>query len=238
MSNFFANLGILCICKFSIIFLKGLAEYCSILIFYGKLLVMEEGGIPMGTMKEQTNERIISTAYKLFVEQGYDNVTINDICKACGIVKSTFYYNLKSKEDIIADLYGDICELLYNNVANLMNSGSYWEQLWKCFEAIIKFSIDIGADLNGQCLKINITNDIGTYNLKEPLAQIAIPIVKKAQEAGQIRNQSPAEDLYRASVFTIYGYDLMWSIKKGSFDKLEATKKALENIYDVAPELR
>jgi AcrR family transcriptional regulator len=192
----------------------------------------------MTTVKEQPKEKIINTAYKLFIERGYDNVTINDICKACGIVKSTFYYHLKSKEDIIADLFGNVCELLYNNVANFLNAESYWEQLWKCFETIIKFSVETGYDLNGQCLKININNDIGTYNLKEPLSQIAVPIIKKAQEAGQIRNQSQAEDLYRASIHTIYGYDVMWCIKKGSFDKLEYTRRALENVYDVAPELR
>ncbi|OPJ58018.1 TetR/AcrR family transcriptional regulator [Clostridium oryzae] len=192
----------------------------------------------MAAEKEQTKEKIINVAYKLFIKQGYDNVTINDICKTCGIVKSTFYYHLKSKEDIIADLFGNICELLYNNVENLMNAENYWEQLWKCFEVIIKFSVDIGYDLNGQSLKININKDIGTYNIKESLTRIAVPIIKRAQEAGEIRNQSPAEELYRASIFTIYGYDVMWCIKKGSFDKLDYTKRALENIYDVAPELR
>lgn len=192
----------------------------------------------MAVEKDSTKQKIINTAYNLFVERGYDNVTINDICKACNIVKSTFYYHLQSKEDIIADLFGDVCELLYANIASVLNAENYWEQLWKCFEAIIKFSVEIGFDLNGQCIKININNDIGTYNLKEPLTRIAVPIIKKAQESGQIRNQSPAEELYRSSIFTIYGYDVVWCIKKGAFDKLKYTKMALENIYDVAPEIR
>ena len=41
-----------------------------------------------------TKNKIFETAGKLFKEKGYENVTINNICEACGITKTTFYYHI------------------------------------------------------------------------------------------------------------------------------------------------
>ena len=52
------------------------------------------------TMTKITKDIIIETAYQLFFKHGYNNVTINDICKECKITKPTFYTYIKSKDDI------------------------------------------------------------------------------------------------------------------------------------------
>jgi len=192
----------------------------------------------MSVTKETTIELIKNTAYKLFVERGYDKVTVNEICQACGIVKSTFYYHVKSKEELISHLYDNICEIIYSNVPEIIKADNYWEALWKCIEPILQFSTEIGPDLNVQSLKANLNNDIGTYDLKEELKKISIPLIEKAQQLGQIRNQSRPEDLYEATIHAIYGYDLVWCIKKGNFNKIDKTRKTLEALYDIAPENR
>lgn len=53
-------------------------------------------------MTKITKDIIIETAYQLFFKHGYNNVTINDICKECKITKPTFYTYIKSKDDILA----------------------------------------------------------------------------------------------------------------------------------------
>ena len=107
-----------------------------------------------------------------------------------------------------------------------------------CFETIILRSEYIGPDLSGQLLIVNIKDDKGTYDFNEELTKMAVILIRKAQEAGQIRNQSPAEQLYRASAYAFLGYETTWCIKKGSFDKLKYVRYAMENIYDVDPSLR
>lgn len=188
--------------------------------------------------KDMTKEKIINTAYNLFIEKGYDNVTINDICRTCGITKTTFYYHLRSKEDIISHFYDSITPSLGSRILDVVSAENYWEQLMVCFETIILSSQYIGSDLNGQLLIMNIKDDKGTYDFTEDLTPIAVTIIKKAQKAGQIRNQSPAEQLYRASAYAFMGYETIWCIKKGSFDRLKHVRYAMENIYDVDPSLR
>ena len=185
-----------------------------------------------------TKERIIRTAYQLFREKGYDKVSINDICNACGITKTTFYYHLRSKEEIISHFYASITHSLAKRLADFVEAENHWEQLMICFETLIKSSEDIGFDLIGQLLIMNIRNDRGSYDFDEDLTNMAVLLIKKAQAEGQIRNQSPAEPLYRASAYAFLGYEATWCIKKGRIDRMKLVRRALENIYDVEPSLR
>ncbi len=185
-----------------------------------------------------TREKIINTAFQLFISKGYDKVTVNDICRSCDITKTTFYYHLSSKDELISRFYDPITQLLAGRLLDVINASNYWEQLMICFETLIHNSERIGPDLNGQLLIINIKDDKGTYDFNEDLTKMAIALIKKAQEAGQVRNQSPAEQLYRASAYAFTGYETMWCIKKGGFDRLKHVRLAMENIYDVDPSLR
>ncbi|MBL1223998.1 TetR/AcrR family transcriptional regulator [Enterococcus sp. BWR-S5] len=57
----------------------------------------------MRTVKEHDERKteILDTAKSLFLSKGYDKTTINDILKAIGIAKGTFYHYFKSKEEVM-----------------------------------------------------------------------------------------------------------------------------------------
>lgn len=188
--------------------------------------------------KNPTRERIINTAYKLFQKHGYDKVTVNDICKACEITKTTFYYHLKSKDEIISNFYESTTQSLAGRMMDFVSAENHWEQLMICFETLIESSERIGPDLIGQLLMMNIRHDKGTYDFDEDLTRMAVLLINKAQKAGQIRNQSPAEPLYRAAAYVFLGYETTWCIKKKNFHRMDHMRRALENIFDVDPSLR
>ena len=60
--------------------------------------------IPNGLRERKrrvTLDRIAETGLKLFVEQGYEETTLDAIAAASGISRRTFFYYLKSKEDVL-----------------------------------------------------------------------------------------------------------------------------------------
>ncbi|HEX3023136.1 MAG TPA: TetR/AcrR family transcriptional regulator [Lachnospiraceae bacterium] len=185
-----------------------------------------------------TKEFIIDTANQLFLEKGYQNVTVMDICKACNISKTTFYYHLKSKEDIILHFYDPITHNISQFLMTILSKDNYWEQLLLCFESLVKEASKYGTDFFSQMMISNLKEDYGSYDLRDELTNIAVMIIKKGQEAGQIRNQSNAKELYIASAYAFLGHEVTWCIKKGKFEWMEELRKALENIYDVEPALR
>ena len=58
----------------------------------------------MQTEETDKKREIRHTAVELFKQNGYDNVTLNDICRACHISKNTFYYYFTGKDDLIRQL--------------------------------------------------------------------------------------------------------------------------------------
>lgn len=190
-------------------------------------------------MKENTQkDLIIKTAYDLFVEYGYNKVTVNDICKSCNITKPTFYYYLDSKEDIISTFYNEVTNDILNNIINIIDADNYWEQLMICFEILIDKCMSIGYDLVSQMYIINLKKDCHTYDFQDNLTKLAISIVSKAQDAGQIRNKSDSEMLYRSSAYAYLGTELKWCIKNGELDLKQRIRLTMENIYDVDPQYR
>ncbi|MFM1652943.1 TetR/AcrR family transcriptional regulator [Brevibacillus sp. B_LB10_24] len=53
---------------------------------------------------DEKQHQILSTAKRLFEEQGIQQTSINDIARECKISKATFYKYFKSKETIISDI--------------------------------------------------------------------------------------------------------------------------------------
>ena len=51
--------------------------------------------------RQQTLARIAETGLKLFIEHGYEATTLEAIAAASGISRRTFFYYLKSKEDVL-----------------------------------------------------------------------------------------------------------------------------------------
>ncbi len=54
-----------------------------------------------------TRGLIVSTAMRMFVEQGYDKTSLREIADAIGVTKAALYYHFRTKEDIVAAAFGD-----------------------------------------------------------------------------------------------------------------------------------
>lgn len=63
--------------------------------------------------RQQTLARIAEAGLKLFIKNGYEATTLDAIAEASGISRRTFFYYLKSKEEVLlAHESGDIPRLL------------------------------------------------------------------------------------------------------------------------------
>ena len=54
-----------------------------------------------------TRASILSTAMRLFVEQGYDKTSLREIADEIGVTKAALYYHFRTKDDIVAAAYED-----------------------------------------------------------------------------------------------------------------------------------
>jgi len=54
---------------------------------------------------EETRERIVDAALKLFRQQGFDATTMRDIAAAAGVATGAAYYYFRSKEELVMAFY-------------------------------------------------------------------------------------------------------------------------------------
>ncbi|MBR2043427.1 MAG: TetR/AcrR family transcriptional regulator [Clostridia bacterium] len=53
---------------------------------------------------KNTKSKIVSAAWKLFYEQGYDDTTVEDIIRQSGTSKGSFYHYFESKDSLLGSL--------------------------------------------------------------------------------------------------------------------------------------
>lgn len=73
---------------------------------------------------------ILSTAEKLFVEKGIDAVSLTDIARECGIMRSTFYRYFSNKNEIIWSILHQCSTVLSEEIFSRFEktSGSTYER--------------------------------------------------------------------------------------------------------------
>jgi AcrR family transcriptional regulator len=75
----------------------------------------ENGGPDVGTVKisrsAETRGRVLEAALDLFIERGYDKVSLREIAERVGVTKAALYYYFPSKEQLLLTLVEPLEEM-------------------------------------------------------------------------------------------------------------------------------
>ena len=107
-------------------------------------------------MYKDLKNTIINTSYKLFMENGYDQTTVNDICVACSITKTTFYRYIDSKEELLSFFFNDINEKIDELKLNAETHTDYVQQIIDAFDLIITHMLQFQQELYCQLYISNL----------------------------------------------------------------------------------
>ena len=188
-------------------------------------------------MYKDLENRIVETAYRMFKEKGYDHVTVQDICRELQITKPTFYSYIPSKDALLSTFYSRLENDLNEQLIEMVTKDNYWEQILYGFEIILSHSQKFGPDLYSQLFISNLKENKGTFRFIESLTKAMTFLIKRAQEAHQIKNQSDPEKLYMACAKMSFGYGVIWCLENGQEDLLQDFRTGLIQVLQVDPSL-
>lgn len=66
--------------------------------------------------RTETRRRVTDAGICLFIEQGYEATTVEQIAQAAGISRRTFFHHFKSKDDILLSLQSGMGEMIADAV--------------------------------------------------------------------------------------------------------------------------
>lgn len=158
----------------------------------------------------QTKNKIIESAKYLIKENGFENVSVDDITKHAGVAKGSYYVYFKKKEDIISEI--GCLEFRYiNEEINKMNSLGIVDKLSYYAKRYKEGLLDLGIEISKCWLQDNLNCRCKLeydFNVISNIINIGI-------NNNEIKKEVNVNDLTYIIISILYGIMLIWIMSNG-----------------------
>lgn len=185
------------------------------------------------TAGNDVKRKIYECAMHLFMEKGFDNVKVSDICAETGVAIGTFYYHFKSKEAILMT-FTNLIEESITEYSKSLRYNSPEDQIRKLFlykwEALISY--DPALNKVGMVANINSSNDVG-FNMDQPLFRLFRQALMAGVQSGIFRSDLDIETAVSMLRYIIAGLCLHWSICADHVDRDKEVNRELDLFFSL-----
>ena len=182
---------------------------------------------------KMTKDMIITAAEKLFIEKGFDKVSIQDIANETNLSKGAIYHHYKSKDDIIKQFierHGDMQRKMLRDIINSDDDKTAKELFINLMEKIFDLHEDRLKEIPKDC---NIKSpDIVYTHLQGIMTEDAPSVAKLIERGNKDSSFSVENPLECAEVFLILVN--LWldvSIVPCTQDKFRKKAIYLQNLF-------
>lgn len=181
---------------------------------------------------------IISSAVKLFKEKGYENVSVNDICKEAGIARSTFYLNFAGKKEIIDKILSDARLDREDFFGDFVAAENDFERMWILCDRYLAVAMNFGPGLTGALFRLELMGELDVMDTVHTVDEWMIKLLSNSQKTGVVLSPEPAKKLAPLGVDLAYYTTYEWCKRKGEFNLRQVVRRRAESMYNIAPEWR
>jgi AcrR family transcriptional regulator len=177
-------------------------------------------------------------ALQMFQKEGYSNITIDDICRAVDVAKSTFFYHYKNKDQLLSSFFDNEYQVTPEMFEMIATSDNSWDIFWACISQTIERSIEAGSEIISQIIS-NDLRDHTDFLITDMsrFEKVYIDIIRKGQEEKHFNNTNDGNFLYQSILSLIRGFLVKWCIDRGSFNLLDSIKDSLISLLEVRQDL-
>ena len=175
----------------------------------------------------ESRRKIFNTAVQLIAEKGFDNVTVEEICKKSGVAKGLFYHYFKSKYDIVIETYMDVDIKFSAEVMALPATATPYDRIICAVSFQARYAKAKGLEFVKQIYKHQL--DTGTaFFISEDRAffRLIRDAIREGQQENQIRSDVSAEVLTRLVLSISRGITYDWCLHDGDYDIEEVMKRS------------
>ena len=170
--------------------------------------------------KKSVKGRIVTAAWQLFYEKGYNGTTVDDIIELSGTSKGSFYYYFNTKDELLNTLsiiLDDNYEVLKTKMDPDMNC--YEKLLYLNYEAHSmmeeKISIDLLASLYSTQLVAQGHRSLLDQN--RTYYKLISSVIDEGQKRGEISDEVPVNELVRYYSMCERALVSDWCLNKGAY---------------------
>ncbi|QVK17921.1 TetR/AcrR family transcriptional regulator [Mycoplasmatota bacterium] len=191
----------------------------------------------------EKKQELIDAAIEEFGNNGYEKASLNNILKAAGISKGTFYYHFKNKEDLYFYLLTFMAEDKQKFFQDRLTMELFNQDFFTIFEKLIEFALEF-ATQNPQINKfaesyMKEKNNLIYQKIVEHFGDQRVDffdaIIDKAYQKGEIRQDISIEFqknmVYYLMTHVVEIADIIEieDFKKASIELIKFIRHGLEN---------
>ncbi len=192
----------------------------------------------MAEVSAALQDQIAAASVRCFRNLGYENVSVNEICKEAGIARSSFYRMFSSKKDVITYLFEHTDKNQIVTVEELLSAENDFDRMWIIGDRYISLSRELGVEFTAAMMSMTAAGEIDLLSLGHSVDGWFIRLTRNCQKTGVIRSTEPAELLGPLFVDLVYQMIYTWCSRKGNFPLRARARQATEMLADVAPAYR
>ena len=192
----------------------------------------------MPEMNLKLAEAITAAAIKLFRANGFDEVSVNDICREAGIARSSFYRVFSNKKEIIRYVLENTQSRSIVGIGDIVSAENDFERMWRIGDRYISIVLEFGPKLIGALMRMELEGELDMLSMVHSVDDWFIGLTRNCQQAGTIRNMAPPEILGPMGVDVVYKITYDWCSKNGEIPIRALSRRATEILYDLTPEYR
>lgn len=184
----------------------------------------------MKKKSSNTKSKIVSAAWRLFYENGYEDTTIDEIISLSGTSRGSFYHYFEGKDALLGSL-ADLFDEEYIRLIDVLPSDKnrFEALMWLNFSlfSMIENSIDFSL------LTLMYSTQLTTKGEKTLLDHDRVyyktikKLVLEGQERGEISSSFPAHEIVKVYAMCERALLYDWCLVKGEYSLSEYAKKMM-----------
>ncbi len=170
-----------------------------------------------------TRARIVSAAWKLFYEQGYDETTVEEIVEESGTSRGSFYHYFKGKDELLSSLsvlFDDKYEELSKTMDAMETKLSPIEKLiYLNRELFLMIDNTVSVELLGRLFATQLTTSGQKHllNTNRTYYKLLRQITSEGKSQGIFKDELTINDITRAYAMLERGLMYDWCISSGNY---------------------
>jgi AcrR family transcriptional regulator len=162
--------------------------------------------------KQATRAHLFEVAMRLFDQEGYDAVNVDDIVRASRVARGTFYFHFPGKEDVLFEAVRRGEQEIVARLAAVFGALSFREILLEaCDGFAAAWAHRRGLLVQAGMVGLGRTISSARARAEEPLRLELLRHVERAFTKGELRSALPAQMLADVFLLNVFAALMAWA---------------------------
>lgn len=169
-------------------------------------------------------ESIAKCAIELFKTEGYNNVSVNEICEKVPVSRSVFYTMFKGKRSVLDYVVAKPQQNDEESFRKFADAENDFERIWQLFDRFITIALDFGPQLTSTLFIMQFESPQGIREAVHALDDLFATLAKNCAKSGIIETEEPPELLSHIATDLIIHELYVWCSQNGNFSLRERAR--------------